>query len=109
PIALIGGGDDPVTLEVEAGKVVRVEGGRRARRLQQILEEVPGADHLSSRSWRRCPAPTTSPRLAWGSIPTPSGTTTSRRRRRRRATSTLRWAATSSTVATMRVLSIWTW
>jgi len=47
PIALIGGGDDPVTLEVEAGKVVQVEGGRRARRLQQILEEVPGADHIA--------------------------------------------------------------
>lgn len=47
PIALIGGGDDPVIIDVEAGKVTRIEGGRRARRLQQILEEVPGADHIA--------------------------------------------------------------
>lgn len=47
PIALIGGGDDPVVIDVAGGKVTRVEGGRRARRLQQILEEVPGADHIA--------------------------------------------------------------
>ncbi len=47
PMAVIGGGDDPIHLEVRQGKVVSVAGGRRARRLQQILDEVPGADHIA--------------------------------------------------------------
>jgi len=47
PVAKIGAGDDPIRIEVRRGKVVAVEGGRRARRLQQILETVPGADHIA--------------------------------------------------------------
>jgi len=47
PVAKIGAGDDPIRIEVRAGKVVSVEGGQRARRLRQILETVPGADHIA--------------------------------------------------------------
>lgn len=47
PVAKIGGGDDPIHIEVRSGKVVSVEGGRRARQLQRILDTVPGADHIA--------------------------------------------------------------
>lgn len=47
PMASIGGGDDPIHIEVRKGVVVSVRGGRRARRLQQILDDVPGADHIA--------------------------------------------------------------
>lgn len=47
PVAKIGAGDDPIHIEVRAGKVVSVEGGRRARQLQHILDTVPGADHIA--------------------------------------------------------------
>lgn len=47
PVAKIGAGDDPIHIEVRNGKVVSVEGGRRARQLQQILDTVPGADHIA--------------------------------------------------------------
>lgn len=47
PVARVGAGDDPIHIEVRQGKVVSVEGGKRARRLRQILETVPGADHIA--------------------------------------------------------------
>jgi len=47
PVAKIGAGDDPIYIEVRRGKVVSVKGGQRARRLQQILDTVPGADHIA--------------------------------------------------------------
>ncbi|MBO8141293.1 MAG: aminopeptidase [Firmicutes bacterium] len=47
PVALAGAGDDPIRVEVKNGKVVEVSGGARARWLKQILDEVPGADHVA--------------------------------------------------------------
>lgn len=47
PVAKIGAGDDPIHIEVKAGKVVSVRGGRRAQQLQRILDTVPGADHIA--------------------------------------------------------------
>lgn len=47
PVAKIGAGDDLIHIEVRAGKVVSVEGGRRAQQLQRILDTVPGADHIA--------------------------------------------------------------
>lgn len=47
PVAKIGAGDDPIHIEVKAGKVVSVRGGRRAQQLQRILDTVPGADHVA--------------------------------------------------------------
>lgn len=46
PMARVGAGD-PIELEVERGRVMRVRGGDRARRLEQLLDTVPGLDHVA--------------------------------------------------------------
>ncbi|MEJ2359047.1 MAG: aminopeptidase [Deinococcales bacterium] len=46
PMARLGAGDR-IELDVEDGKVVRVTGGDRARHLEQLLQVVPGLDHVA--------------------------------------------------------------
>lgn len=46
PMARLGAGD-PITLDVLEGRVVTVSGGDRARHLRQLLEAVPGLDHVA--------------------------------------------------------------
>lgn len=48
PIALIGRPDSPITLRVERGRVVGVEGASsQAQQLREIVETVPQADNLA--------------------------------------------------------------